>query len=390
MKAKSCLRALCVLGAFTHVSALYAAVDSNAPIVQLRTECTENGSELNNCFTDIATLNNWVFNVRYPAPSATSPVLIQIGPGKFNGSFVCEDSGYVTLRGSGIQNTIIQGISYPVALTNCKNMVFEDMTLKAYGLGVQGGGSTTYWHNVEIDADGFYAWLDSAGDAGCYGPKGKHYWFNSRIIGRSTIHGAATYQSGCDESWFFGSEITKFVSNGASNQTVYAMKSFAARPGANRRAENHIYGGVVRVVATGTTSAATLVAIHSAGGSSVHVHGTGIDVLGGGANSVIALSAITGGEIHANESSYNLSTVSGVIKRVSKDGTAHVHAPYQWETHPDVPFAGNSAVTFESVTGYDSAIVTTTPGGAASHPHLVIYDSSCPGKWFDSTLNQCR
>lgn len=386
MEANSYLRAMCVLGAFTYVSAAQATVDDGAPVVQLRTECTENGSELNNCFTDIATLNNWVFNVRSPAPSAASPVLIQIGPGTFNGSFLCEDSGYVTLRGAGIQNTIIQGTSYPVALTNCKNMVFMDMSIKATGLGIQGGGSTTYWHNVELDVDGFYAWLDSAAN-GCYGPKGTHYWFNSRIIGRAVDSGAAAYQSGCDESWFFGSEIAKYVSDTA-NGSVYAIKSFAAN--AKRHGENHIYGGVIRVVDTGTTSAATLVAIHSEGGSSVHVHGTGIDVLGSGTNPIVALSATAGGEIHANESSYSLSTVSGTIKRVSKDGTAHVHAPYLWETHLDVPFASNPAVSFESVTGYDSAIVTTTAAGAADHPHLVIYDSSCPGKWFDSTINQCR
>ena len=118
---------------------------------------------------------------------------------------------------------------------------------------------------------------------------------------------------------------------------------------------------------------------------------TGIDVIGSGANPIVALSAITNGEIHGNQTAYNLSTgVGGVIKRVSKDSTGHIHAPYQWETHPDVPFANNPGVTFESVTGYDSAVVTTKVGGTPDHPHTVIYDSSCASKWFDTTINQCR
>lgn len=370
------------------VSGAQAAVDTNASVVQMRVDCTENGATLNNCFTDITALTNWVFSTRNPAPSAVSPVLVKIGPGTFEGSFQCEDSGYVTLQGSGMQNTIINNVgSYPVALTNCKNMTFMNMTIKAGGLGIQGGGSVTFWHDVEIDVSGFYAWFDQAANS-CYGPAGKHYWFNSRIVGRGD-NNAVAYQSSCDESWFFGTEITKMTSGGSG--PVYAVKASSPAPTSKRRGENHIYGGVVRVISSSSTSAAKLIAVHAENKGIVHIHGTGIDAIGTGPNSIVALSSLTEGEIHANETAYNLSTgVGGIISRVSKDSTGHIHAPYLWETHSGVPFANKPGITFESVTGYDMSVVTTTSGGIPDHPHIVIYDSSCPSKWFDSTINQCR
>ena len=361
----------------------HSAVDIDASVVKLRTSCSENQVEVSNCFTDLAELNNWVFNVRNPAPSAASPVQVEIGPGQFDGNFVCGDSGYVTLSGSGMQITVINAAVYPVSLNNCTNMTFKNMTFKSAGLGVQGGGGVTFWHDVEIDASGFYAWLDGGANNNCYTTTpGKHYWFNSRIIGRGTQNFSAAYQAACDESWFFGSEILKIATDGSGEH--YALKV------ARKRGETHVYGGVVRVVATDVGSTATLVPIKSDTNGIVHVHGTGIDGIGVGANTVIALSALTGGNIHANESSYSLSTgVGGTVKRISKDATAHVHAPYVWETHADVPFA-DSGVAYESVTGYDLSVVTTDVNGAQDHPHLVIYDDSCPSKWFDSTLNQCR
>lgn len=360
-----------------------ATVDSGAEVVQLRTSCTEAGTALNNCFTDIVTLQNWIFAVRNPAPSAVSPVLVEIGPGQFNGSFVCEDSGYVTLSGAGMQNTIISAVAYPIAITNCVNMTFKSMTIKATGaFGIQGAGSISFWHNVEVDGGDIYAWFDGTFN-GCYTTTpGKHYWFNSRITGRGTMDRSATYQAGCDESWFFGSEITKVASGNPGEE--YAVKS------TRKRGETHIYGGVVRVLSQNSTSATTLVPIRVENQGIVHIHGTGIDAIGSGANPVVALSAITSGEIHANETAYNLTTgPGGTITRVSKDATAHVHAPYLWETHPSVPYA-NTGIPFDSVTGFDMAVVTTNSAGSPDHPHIVVFDSNCPSKWFDSTVNQCR
>jgi hypothetical protein len=361
----------------------FAVTDSNASVVQLRQSCTEAGVALNNCFTDLATLTYWIFNQRNPAPSAASPVLVEIGPGQFDGSFICSDSGYVTLSGAGMQNTIINASSYPVAMTNCINMTFRGMTIKASGLGVQGGGSVTFWHDVEVDVGGFYAWLDGTGNNTCYTTTpGKHYWFSSRIIGRGTINSSTTYQSACDESWFFGSEITKVASGNPGNE--FAVKS------TKKRGQTHIYGGSVRVIAQGTASSTTLIPISTENAGIVHIHGTGIDAIGTGPNPVIALSATTSGEIHANETSYNLSTgAGGSIKRVSKDATGHVHAPYLWEAHTNVPYA-SSGIPFDSVTGFDMAVVTANSAGVQDHPHVVIFDSTCPGKWFDSTINQCR
>ena len=369
---------------FSLTTSAATVIDNNAPIVSLRTTCTEAGGSvfINNCFTDLATLTNWIFNVRNPAPSVDSPVLVEIGPGQFNGSFLCSDSGYVTLRGSGMQSTIINAAIYPVAITNCKNMTFMNMTLKTASLGVQGGGSVSFWHDVEIDAGGFYAWFDSGANGACYGPKGKHYWFNSRITGRGTSPGSTAYQSACDESWFFGSEITKVASGTAGSE--YAVTSL------KKRGETHIYGGVVRVISQGTASATTLVAIHAENTGIVHVHGTGIDAIGSGANPVVALSAITNGEIHGNQAAYNLSTgAGGTVTRILNNG-GHVHAPYVWQEHPQPP-------SINSQNGADMIVQTGCAANgcqnAGTETHLLIYNTNCTGTggpWFDVVTRACR
>lgn len=356
----------------------YAALDNDAAIVHLRTSCTENGADVNNCFTDLATLTNWIFNTRSPSPSAQSPLIVQIGPGTFNGQFICSDSSHITLNGAGMQNTIISAGSYPVALNNCNNMTFRGMTLKASGLGVQGGGGVTFWHDIELDASGFYAWLDGTGNNSCYtSTPGKHYWFSSRIIGRGLWGNSSAYQSSCDESWFFGSEIVKYAGNSGAH---YAVKS------TRKRGETHIYGGVVRVIAEDDASVATLVPIRVQDTGLVHVHGTGIDTVAEGANTVQALSASNSSMIHANSSSYSLTTgPGGSITRISRDATSTVMAPYQWE--PQVLNNSN----FASEDGQDSVIEIVCNGGNCV-PHNLIYMSSCTtnGPWYDTATQGCR
>jgi hypothetical protein len=105
---------VCIFCISFATSGAFAAVDIDAAIVKLRTSCQEAGTTLNNCFTDLPALNAWIWDTRTPTPSATSPLLIEIGPGTFSGSFSCENKGYVTLRGSGIGKTIIQNGSGPI------------------------------------------------------------------------------------------------------------------------------------------------------------------------------------------------------------------------------------------------------------------------------------
>ncbi len=62
-----------------YVQTAAAGIDNNAAIVQLRQSCVEDGLNLSNCFTDMPTLNTWVWNTRQP--DQANPLLIEMGPG---------------------------------------------------------------------------------------------------------------------------------------------------------------------------------------------------------------------------------------------------------------------------------------------------------------------
>ena len=346
---------------------VHAALDVGASVVKLRTSCQENGTTLGNCFTYLTTLNTWIWSTRNP--SASAPLTVEIGAGTFQGQFTCSNRGYVSLRGAGMQNTTIENGASVIETTNCVNLVFSHMTLRNTS-GVTATitlGGNTYWDNIEIDALG-YAWIDSPAYA-CIA-KGKHYWFSSRLISHSAYgFSTSAYYNACDESWFFGSEITAI---GRSNTP-------SVTPVVAHGGEIHVYGSVIRAMTTASIIT-SVTAAKSLNNGMMHIHGTGIDVISTEANNIVALEASGTSEIHANESSYNLSTgAGGSAKRISKKDTGHIHAPYLWEHIPTVP-------NFSSVTGADMTVITNTSG---NHPHLVVYDSGCPTKWFDTTANAC-
>lgn len=370
------LAALCVLGAFTYGSAALAVIDANAPVVKLRDSanggCREAGVALHNCFTSLPTLNTWVSDTR--KPTATKPLFVDIGPGKFVGAFGCSVSnyaGYVTLQGAGMKNTAIENAQSPISTTDCVQMRFSDMTLRNTGnlFGVRNLGGSTFWDNVEIDGWG-YAWFDSAGPGSCGSSRGTHYWFNSRITSRSAASSTTAYFNACDESWFFGSEITANGSvSGALVTPIVAVGG-----------EVHVYGSVIRALSGAGIASSGMVAVKSDGSADVHIHGTGIDVLSADANNITALSSSNGGKIHADGAAYNLKTGSGgSITRVSGEGH-DVHAPYLWSGHATPP-------NITSLDGADTAVVTSETGDT---PRLVIYSTACPSKWFDVGSNACR
>lgn len=346
-----------------------AAIDADAAIIKLRTSCTENGNAVDNCFTDLPAMNTWIWSTRTTAPDPENPLKIEVGPGTFNGTFTCnseswngENFGSVTIQGSGINNTTLQNASGPISTTYCHNLVFSDMTLKNYGnlFGVKNLGGSTVWKNIRIEGIG-YAWFDSP--TAC-NANGSHYWFNSTIVATTAAGSTKAYYTGCDESWFFGSELIAISSSGIS-QPIQANGG-----------KVHVYGSVIRALPSENNSA---IAVESLNGGEVHLHGTGIDVIGTGANNITALSTSTGGSIHANESSYVMKTGTGGTKtRVSNNGGS-IAAPYQWQngdTPPDV----------NTETGYDTVVITNT---SDNHPHMVISDNTCASKWYDINSSAC-
>ena len=382
------------------------AVDDDAPVVKLRYDdpanpndgCFEEGVGLNNCFTDLTAMRNWIMNVRHP--NAAAPLLIEIGPGTFTApvgavlGFSCAGGeGFMTFRGAGRGATLITG--YPAAgqslfrFGGCQQVAFESLTLEGtnqLSFTVQWDGSgSSVWTNVEVRAVAI-PWYDNDAGGSCdASTRGKHEWFSSVLRSvRSTSNylglGVHTYYSFCGDSWFWGSEIENLNINTVTSNGRSAIR---ASGGGSRI---HLYGSNIRVYSD-TTTAKPLKAVDAMDGASVHMHGTGIDVEANGDAPIIALAASTGAEIHANQSSYVLRTgTGGTVTRISKDGSSHIHAPYLWEHVPDP----TTMPSFQTLNGADQTTVTEETNDG--HPHTAVYSTACPpnARWYDQVDQVCR
>lgn len=363
------LKTASVLIVFYMLSAtVQAAPDPTASVVYLRTNCTEEGVNLGNCFTTMDSLITWINGTRHP--SATNPLVVEIGPGTFS-RFSCASGGYTTLRGSGREQTIItngqeEGNAFDAS--GCTQLEFSELRIVGsktalHSMDWSGSGTST-WSNVDVIGNS-YGWFDGGGT---------HFWFGSRFINKAGFGVSRAYQTTGD-NWFFGSEIVAEAANGA-----FEVMALGVRNGG----KVHVYGGAIRVSVpnSGSTlgNGSGIKAVYTYGaGTEIHIHGTGIDVISGQGNNVAALIAENGAMIHANETAYNLSTgTGGTIYRIINTA-GHVHAPYFWEEHAGPP-------NIVSVTGADRAVITQTDNG---HPGMVIYDTSCASKWYNIGTQTC-
>ena len=393
-----------ISSAFLAISALLSAstalATNNLPttgvlpdIVVVRKNC----GTTPNCSTTLYEATNWLATIRLP--TAAQPVKVDIGPGKFSHGAQAnypQCTSYTSWQGSGPEQTFLLN---GVVAANCKQFHVSSLTISSLGSTGSGaiapvywtGGGDSTWTNVHLDGDA-YGWTES----GCSATTGraKHQWFSSRISSANK-----GYLASCSENWFWGTELAVTPVYSANPRVVIALN----QPGSGISPEFHIYGSNLKLIfpegvvtaepseLNGECSGAVVVC-SSGPGASVHIHGTGIDIVGNTSpNKVVVLAADNGGEIHANSSAYNLSTgKGGTIQRVLKGvvgSGGHIHAPYMWETHPEAPFASPSGVTFKSNTGYDTAIITSTLDG---RPHMVIYDSTCTSGWWDTVTKACR
>lgn len=360
-------------------SPVNAAIDDNAEIVQLRKSCTVAGETLDNCFTNTATLTQWMADTR--KPNANSPLKVNIGPGTFTESKAggggqlalwCDPdngyTGYTTFEGAGSQQTVFNAQwGDPVHVDSCTHLAFSNFGITShYQYPTWNGGGESRWINMEIRIPGA-VWHEQV----CGSERGKHYWFSSRLV-FGTVDSNRGYHATCDESWFFGTEIRM---NGLPSPGVAeSAKGFALK--ATGAGEVHVYGGNIRALGVETSTPV----LEAADGGEIHIHGTGIDLVPNPGVNATLMHAGTGGMIHANNAAYSFKYTEGSsITRVS-DGGGHIHAPYFWESHPEPP-----AVV--SVTGADTSIVTNTDDG---QPHIVIYSDNCPSKWYDTVTKACH
>lgn len=405
-----------VLGlAVAGFSPLASAVNNAAAdvdTVTLRTSCTENAgaTEIPNCFNSMAAVDNWLRTVRFTGPS--KPTVVNIGPGTFIG-WECESSN-VTLRGSGRDQTVFvpNTTSAMVIGPGCTNINVQDMTLDSkaarWGVFVANVSAITSWTNVEIISQG-YGWDERIsgedGSGTCPNHDGKHMWFSSRIRVIGNTASSRAYTARCAQSWFWGSEITADVTDPT------ALIAFALKAD---QAEVHLYGSNARLLlpvgtnAVGYQSPNTGQFLMAAiNGGSVHIHGTGLDVVhkGAGTADMLYADAIANSHFHANESGFNIHvTGSGKVRRLAGPGT--IEAPYLWgqSTVPPLSLGTSGVQTLISKNGADRYIETDCPlnGNCGSvvadktYPHEMIYRAECTGTsattgpWFDLSTKACR
>ena len=361
-------------------------VASNASVVYLRTSCIEGASPQvirNNCFDGsnaVNELTTWIAGTR--RPSASSPLSVEVGPGTYP-TLTCTDWGYTTFRGAGQSQTTFTGTNQGLKATRCTELEFRHLTISSSsGVLPKGvlwvGPGNSHWVDVSV-IGGAYGWYEATGSTACTdnvkGNAGKHYWFSSRI--KATSNSAPlirAYFDACgSENWFFGSELFADAPNPTALVAAHHQQG---------NADSHFYGSVIRVNTNLVSGGDFPPAAILAAAGSVHIHGTGIDVISTVPNNNIAALVTTsdGAEIHANGAAYNLDAgQGGTIARIVKNG-GHVHAPYLWEQHSTPP-------NITSVDGADVAVVTTA-GGA---PRFLIYSDACAtSKWFDVGANACR
>jgi len=394
-----------------------ATIDNDAGIVQLRTSCNEAGATINNCFTDLDTLNDWIQNTRDPGPS--TPLAVNIGPGTFPGFFECKGDQHITLNGSGKSLSVLKrkggtGLSLLVTIS-----LSEDCNLNVNNIGINniGGAAAihvadtsgpdlnmkTTWNNVEVLTNG-YSWLEEHCTSNNPVNNSVHFWTSSRLVSTAAPGGLTSFAKGyvsCAENWFHGTEITSDTPVSTGSNQASALLALG---------EIHVYGGVIRVLTgagvtfpdpapfSGGAGPEGIVAIYSAGDAEVHVHGTGIDVLSEEPNNIAGVLLEDGGHAHILEASFNMHSCDntpacgGELRRIANFG-GHIQSFFEWQSSTTPP-------NIASLDGNDSFIETDCSAADCSQvgneTHLLIYNSKCSNvsstqdPWYDTVTHACR
>jgi hypothetical protein len=394
-----------------------STVDDAAKRVSLQKDC----AAMDDCFEHTGDLAEWIWGTRDPAPNADDPLIVDIGPGKFE-PLHCPSSssvnGYVTFRGAGRDHSIIAAsLENPllgaVLVEGCDHLGFQDLRFQFYFIAAywKGAGSST-WTNVDLVAP-YAGWYDDAcGGSSAAAPAGIHYFFGSRI---------ETEQLGfygeCGESWFYGGEVTV-----NARGTLGSMLRTGIR--VVHRGDVRLFGAALRIVTDGLPAGqppVTAIGVNVGesgnngtphGSGAFHMHGGIISLSQKGATNgdVIGVKVdrfgVSGGDAmaHIVDTAWTLEAgAGGDATRVVEANGGHVHSPFLWpagDAPPTAIHTSPSSPLVQSLTGYDMYVETDCaanadcdPPGNGNQTHLMIYnDDACPASmpWFDSTAGVCR
>ena len=370
--------------------------------VHLSKDCAESNG-LANCADNMAELLNWVWSIR--RPDATSPLAIQVGPGRF-ANFYCPDGGnHVSVRGSGRTNTVIfqegsqsEGVLAAVSLRKCTDLDFQDLGIEGGTWGIyQGGSSRTTYTNINVTASenawwGFPNFSDTE--------RFVHLWFNS-ILTVTAGEGCASASSRCatffgygnEENWFYGGEITMVVPSGLRGSAVFLSDLGGGVP------TFQSFGTAIRTVAASGALVDELRGVVVKSGAVFHAHGgiIAVDASAAGSDSVdiYAISNEVDAKVHTPGMAFTLKGVgSGKVARVLRRAPNSVVAsPFLWgasNTPPPLTLGRDGADMFVET---DCLAGGDCDSGTGNEPHLMIFSKSCAqfgAPWFDSIRGKCR
>jgi len=361
-----------LMTASLYIANANAVIDDDAQIVKLRLSCLENNQEITNCFTTSNALMDWISNTR---TTNAGNLLVNVGPGSF-GFFRCSNFNNLSVKGAGPTNTFISGLH----ASNCFDLNVQDVTItNTFPSPVywSGDGSST-WTNVHLDGS-IYGWTET--NCASTTSRPVHRWFSSKI----NSSGKVIYLADCSENWFYGSELVLTGAPWSGFKNGFMVRASNGNE-TTSFPEIHIYGSVVRVILDAGVSFNAMRAFEVGTNGEVHIHGSGIDVIGNNLdNTVTAMYAHNGGKIHASASSFVMKTGSQGVKQRLSNNNSTIMAPYTWE--PQILNTTN----FVSIDGQDMATEVICNGSNCS-PHNMVYMSSCTtnGPWYDSFTKQCR
>lgn len=366
--------------------------DDSFKIVTLRTDCQGNDG----CFESLTEAANWAFL----RSTASNRIMIDVGPGTFEitGQY-CNNSGYVTLNGSDITNTIITRPAdalgrFVLTFNNCADVTVQNLTIRHLqggaeifqidGVSWTGSGSSN-WVNVFIDVQNTGWWEFPSTEHAV------HYWFGSRIRvnGDNTYYQTAMYAEN-GETWFYGGDLeannNKDVTLNRLNAVTSASDALLHFFGTSIRATNH-NTGFSGTDCTGLGMCALL----AISGGGIHVHGSTIKVASPNNEQCKAIHSAAGSSVHTPGTAFILDCGDGSINQRISSGS-NVNSPFFWGSGTNPP-AG-----LKSVKGQDTFVETDcdTTGCAdsslGSETHMLVYNPACltSGPWFDIGLSKCR
>jgi len=366
-------------------------------VASLRTEC--GFTDPDPCYETTAEVVTWI---EAQAPTASDPVLVDVGPGAFS-DIVCSGWGHATFRGSGRTASRFVGTSTAVSALNCDDLTFQDLTLEATGYGIlwsHSGRGT--WQGVDVVAN--RPWLDYCATA----EQREQLFSDARLRGKLPS-GTPPLAIGCTQWNFLGGEIV--LSGTGSPSASASHVGMLIRGGSSAR----FLGTTLRVVSGDWAPTASVpggaFAVRvggSLGGSApgnpvfeMHSGIINIDMSGVASASVTAVDVIgSASRADTAGAAYILRTGAsgGIATRIANPSGASVAGAFLWQAGTEPPSASPGGPSVKSVDGADLFVETDCSisgvcDGTSHETHLMIMNpAACPGSdpWFNSAVGRCR